>query len=85
MERWGGAALARESITLDSWPITAKPSNIALAVAGGAHSSHALWLQARSRHLIGREIRLPEAFDELLAEADRARSEALALRGEIDG
>ncbi len=73
MERWVGAALARESIKLDSWPIAAKPSHIGLAVAGGGHSSHALWLQARSRHVIGREIRLPEAFDELLAEGDAIR------------
>jgi len=74
IERWVGAALARESIKLDSWPIAAKPSNIGLAVAGGEHSSHALWLQARSPRVIGREIRLPEAFDEILAEGDAVHS-----------
>lgn len=62
---------ARESITLDPWPITAKPDNIGLVVAGGGHPSHALWLQAFNHSVIGRAIEVPEAFDRLLADADR--------------
>ena len=58
---------------LDPWPITLKPENFGLVVAGGAHPSHALWLQGYSPGVIGREINLPEGFDQLIAEADPAR------------
>ena len=63
---------ARESAKLDPWPIAAKAGNIGLIVAGGGHSSHALWLQAYTYGVIGREIRLPGEFDTLCAEADSA-------------
>jgi hypothetical protein len=63
---------ARGSAKLDPWPIAAKADNIGLVVAGGGHSSHALWLQAYTYGVIGREIRLPENFDELCKEADSA-------------
>jgi hypothetical protein len=66
--------VARESMQLDPWPIAAKPSNIGLVVAGGGHSSHALWLQGYCPGIIGREIKLPPAFDQLVAEADAARA-----------
>ena len=65
--------VARESMQLDPWPIAAQPSNIGLVVAGGGHSSHALWLQGYCPGIIGREIKLPPAFDQLVAEADAAR------------
>ena len=65
--------LARESIKLDPWPIAAKPADIGLVVAGGGHSSHALWLQALGPCVSGREIRIPEVFGELLTEADTVR------------
>ena len=67
---------ARESRKLDPWPITSQASNIGLVVAGGGHSSHALWLQAYSPGVIGREIRLPAAFDELLTAANIVREAA---------
>ena len=62
---------ARASIELDPWPITAKPDNFVLIVAGGGHPTNSYWLQGYSPRVIGREIRVPESFDRLLADADR--------------
>jgi hypothetical protein len=61
----------RESVRLDPWPISSKPENLIFVVAGGAHPTHAQWLQASSRLVIGRVVRVPETFDQLLTEADR--------------
>jgi len=63
--------LVRESIKLDPWPIASKPDNLVLVVAGGDHPTHSQWLQAHSPGVVGRVVRTPEAFDRLLAEADR--------------
>jgi hypothetical protein len=63
--------VTRASIDLDPWPITVKPENIVLVVAGGAHPTHSYWIQAHSPSVQGRLVRTPEAFGELLAEADR--------------
>jgi hypothetical protein len=68
---------ARASAKLDPWPIAAKADNIGLVVAGGGHSSHALWLQAYTYGVIGREIKLPATFDDLVAEAESARNSAM--------
>jgi hypothetical protein len=59
-------AVARDSIHQDPWPITARPENIPIVVCGGAHSTHAFWMQADNYAVIGREIKLPERFDDLL-------------------
>ena len=67
-------AVARESMKLDPWPIAAKAANIGLVVAGGGHSSHALWLQGYCPGVIGREIKLPPAFDLLVDEAENSRA-----------
>jgi len=64
-------ALTRESIKLDPWPITAKPDNFVIVVAGGGHPTNSYWLQGYSPRVIGREIRVPESFDQLLVDADR--------------
>lgn len=69
---------ARDTINLESWPITARPENISVVVSGGAHSSHAFWMQAYSYDVTGRMIALPESFDRLLAEAARDAAAALA-------
>ncbi|MBI4192023.1 MAG: hypothetical protein HY525_15965 [Betaproteobacteria bacterium] len=61
----------RASIKLDPWPVTLKPGNIVLVVAGGDHPTHSHWLQAHSPRVIGRVMRVPESFDRLLADADR--------------
>ena len=79
MRRAGGPAwieidanpVTRASLELDPWPITMKPDNIVLIVAGGSHPTNSYWLQGYSPRVIGREIRVPEAFDRLLADADR--------------
>ena len=63
-----------ESRQLDPWPIALKPENFVLVVAGGAHPSHALWLQGYSPRVIGREITLPNAFEQLIAEAGQSRA-----------
>jgi hypothetical protein len=63
--------ITRDSIKLDPWPITLKPENIVLVVAGGDHPTHFHWLQAHSPRVIGRVMRVPESFDGLLADADR--------------
>jgi hypothetical protein len=62
--------VTRASIGLDPWPICEKPDNIVLVVAGGSHPTHSHWLQAHSPSVIGRVIRVPETFDQLLADAD---------------
>ena len=67
--------LPAEAKNLDPWPIAAKPENIGLVVAGGAHPSHALWLQGYSPRVVGREIRLPEEFDQLIAEAGQSAAQ----------
>lgn len=61
----------RASIAIDPWPITEKPENIMLIVAGGSHPTNTYWLQAFSPRVLGRVIRRPETFDRLLAESDR--------------
>ncbi len=61
---------ARDTLDLESWPITSKPENIALVVSGGGHSSHAFWLQAYSYDVTGRVVELPKGFEQLITEAN---------------
>jgi len=63
--------VTRASLKLDPWPISAKPDNLVLIVAGGGHPTNSYWLQGYSPRVIGREIRVPESFAQLLADADR--------------
>jgi len=79
LKRAGGPAwieidadpVTRASLALDPWPITAKAENFVLIVAGGSHPTNSYWLQAFSPRVTGREVRVPESFERLLAEADR--------------
>jgi hypothetical protein len=79
LKRAGGPAwieidadpVTRASVALDPWPITAKAENFVLIVAGGSHPTNSYWLQAFSPRVTGREVRVPESFERLLAEADR--------------
>jgi hypothetical protein len=64
-------AEAREAIDLDPWPITSKPEDIILVVAGGGHPTHAFWMPAFSTGVVGREIGVPARFGDLLAAADQ--------------
>jgi hypothetical protein len=60
---------APESLGQDPWPIASKPDNLVLVVAGGGHPTNVYWLPGCCPHVIGREVRVPESFDALLAEA----------------
>ena len=79
LKRCGGPAwieidadpVTRASLANDPWPITARPENFIIVVAGGGHPTNSYWLQGYSPAVIGREIRLPECFEELLVDADR--------------
>lgn len=51
----------------DPWPITAKPENIAIVIAGGAHPTHNLWMQSSlAPQMVSAEIRLPAKWDDLV-------------------
>jgi hypothetical protein len=63
--------VARESLALDPWPITASPDNFTLVVAGGGHPTNSYWLQGYSPGVVGRLIELPASFEHLLDEAER--------------
>jgi hypothetical protein len=65
----GPEALA--SLKLDPWPISASPDNLIIVCAGGDHPTNSCWLQGYCPRVIGREIRVPEAFDRLLMDANR--------------
>jgi hypothetical protein len=63
--------VARESLALDPWPITASPDNFVIVVAGGGHPTNSYWLQGYSPGVVGRPIELPSSFERLLADAAR--------------
>ena len=63
--------VTRASVNLDPWPISAKPENFVIIVAGGGHPTNSFWLQGYSPRVTGREIRLPGDYDRLLVQADR--------------
>ncbi len=64
-------AVTRASANLDPWPICEKPENIVIVVAGGAHPTNSFWLQGYCPRVVGREVRVPAAIENLLADADR--------------
>ncbi len=56
----------------DPWPITSRPENIAIVVAGGSHPTHAFWLQTSiAKRMIGAPIALPRQWPELVASGAR--------------
>ena len=63
--------IARASVDLDPWPITASPDNFILIVAGGGHPTNSYWLQGYSPAVVGRAIVLRGDFERLLMEASR--------------
>jgi hypothetical protein len=63
--------VARDSLALDPWPITARPENFVIVVAGGGHPTNSYWLQGYSPAVVGRPVDLPPSFESLLAEAER--------------
>ena len=65
------SAVTRESRCRDPWPITARPENFIIVVAGGGHPTNSYWLQGYSPAVVGRPVERPPALDRLLAEAER--------------
>jgi len=63
--------VARDSLALDPWPITARPENSVIVVAGGGHPTNSYWLQGYSPAVVGRPVDLPASFESLLADAER--------------
>ena len=61
----------KASIQLDPWPISRKPENLILLVAGGQHPTHNFWFQGNSRRVIGQKVDTPKAWNDLLQQADR--------------
>jgi hypothetical protein len=54
-----------------AWPITSKPENIMLVVAGGEQSGHGYWMQiGTSFKPVCKAIRLPTNWEELLKKAE---------------
>ncbi len=52
------------------WPICRDPSQIILAVAGGAHPTHDFWMQGNAPRLTSGTIDLPADWNALIAEAE---------------
>lgn len=63
--------VVRDNARVDPWPITSKPENIVLIVAGGAHPTHSFWMQGFARAVVGRPVTTPQRFESLLRDADR--------------
>ncbi len=63
--------IVRESVNLDPWPLSSRPENLVLLVAGGEHPTNSYWMEAYSPHVVGRTIQLPTDFAKLLDAADR--------------
>ncbi|MBI2853359.1 MAG: hypothetical protein HYX87_00375 [Chloroflexi bacterium] len=61
-----------EKTLRDPWPLTSKPKNLMLVVAGGAHPTHAYWMQGAGHEEMpqSRKIELPANWEELLKEAE---------------
>lgn len=59
----------------EPWPITSKPQNITIVVAGGEQGGHCYWMQNAwpSKELVSIEIKLPSKakWDELLKQAEK--------------
>ncbi len=55
----------------DPWPITRKPRNLMIVVAGGRHPTQAYWMQgAQGPKTVSVRIRLPDHWEQLIQEAD---------------
>ena len=63
--------IVRESLHLPRWPLSARPENLVLLVAGGGHPTNSYWMEGYSPHVVGRKIQIPIDFTQLLEQADR--------------
>lgn len=51
----------------DPWPVTSKPENIAIVVAGGYHPTHNMWMQTSiSPQVVHEAVKLPKQWGELV-------------------
>jgi hypothetical protein len=56
----------------DPWPITSKPGNLMVVVAGGRHPTHACWMQsAMAPTVTSKAIEIPKAWEDLVNEAEK--------------
>ena len=56
----------------EPWPITSKPENLMIVVAGGAQSGHGYWMQIGTSYKpTCKEIKLPPNWEELLKRAEK--------------
>jgi hypothetical protein len=56
----------------DPWPVTSKPDNIAIVVAGGWHPTHNMWMQTSVvKRMVHCEIRLPKKWNELVQQGEQ--------------
>jgi hypothetical protein len=56
----------------DPWPITAKPENIAIVVAGGGHPTHNLWMQTSIvPSMVSTELQLPRNWSALVKKGEQ--------------
>ena len=61
----------REDTLQDPWPITSKPENLMIVVAGGRHPTHAFWMQSAMAPIVTcKEIEIPKDWDDLIREAE---------------
>lgn len=58
------------SVDADPWPICARPEQIMIVVAGGAHPTHNYWMQSWGPRLATRRLELPGHWQRLLDEAE---------------
>jgi hypothetical protein len=61
----------RDSEDLEMWPISSRPENLIILVAGGAHPTNSYWLQGYCPYVAGQEISVPDDFNRLLKESER--------------
>ncbi len=66
----GDMAMGRHVKVGQPWPITSKPENIIIVVAGGAQSGHGYWMQLAQSAPTSAEITLPKNWDSLLKQAE---------------
>ncbi len=73
MRQWIETSVEPETVATandEIWPICRDPSQIILAVAGGAHPTHNFWMQGNAPRMTSQAIDLPKGWDALIAEAE---------------
>ncbi len=73
MRQWIETSVDPETVASandDPWTICRDPSQIILAVAGGAHPTHNFWMQGNAPKVASGRIDLPAGWGSLIAEAE---------------